>query len=39
MPSKVAKSVGKGYDGFVKTTSPATPEYKWLRDMGSVKSI
>jgi hypothetical protein len=36
--SKVAKSAGKGYDSYHKSTAPATPEYGWLRDLGSLKS-
>jgi len=39
-PAKVAKSVGKGYNGFSKAApSPATPEYKWLRDIGALRSF
>jgi len=36
-PSKVAKSVGKGYNGFYQATAPAVSEFKWLRDLGAIK--
>jgi len=39
-PAKVAKSVGKGYNGFSQAAPcPATPEYKWLREIGSLHSL
>lgn len=39
-PSKIAKSVGKGYNGFRHAASPpATPEYKWLRDIGALRPL
>jgi len=37
--TKVAKSTGKGYDGYHKATSPATPEYKWLRNLGTIRDF
>lgn len=37
-PSKVAKSVGKGYNGFAQAAPcPATPDYKWLRGIGALR--
>jgi|LSQX01.3.fsa_nt_gb hypothetical protein len=37
---KVSKSSGKGYDGFRKAAqSPATLKYKWLREIGSQRSL
>jgi len=36
-PSKVAKSEGKGYNGFHQATAPTTLDYKWLRDLGAIK--
>lgn len=39
-PSKIAKSVGKGYNGFTKAAScPATPDYKWLRGIGALRPL
>ena len=38
-PSKVAKSVGKGYNGYQKSLAPPTLDYKWLRDIGAVRSL
>jgi len=39
-PSKVAKTVGKGYNGFNRAAPcPATPEYKWLRGIGSLRPL
>jgi len=39
-PSKIAKSVGKGYNGFSKAAScPATPDYKWLRSIGALRPL
>jgi hypothetical protein len=37
--SRSAHTVGKGYDGFHQSTAPSTPEYKWLRGLGSIKVI
>lgn len=34
--AKVSKSAGKGYDGYHKSTAPPTPDYKWLRGIGSL---
>jgi len=34
--TKVAKSVGKGYNGTHQAHSPATPDYKWLRSFGAL---
>jgi len=37
---KVAKSEGKGYNGFIKSGSaPATPDFKWLRNIGAISSL
>jgi hypothetical protein len=33
-PAKVAKSAGKGYDGYRKASVPPTPDYKWLKGIG-----
>jgi len=39
-PSKVAKSIGKGYNGFRQAAPcPATPEYKWLRGIGAMRPL
>jgi len=38
-PAKVGKSVGKGYNGFHKTIAPPTPNYKWLRGLGSLRPL
>jgi hypothetical protein len=36
-PSKVAQVVGKGYDGYTKAAPPpATPDYRWLRGLGTL---
>lgn len=35
--AKIAKSVGKGYDGYHKTSCPTTPDYKWLRNLGVLR--
>ena len=37
--SKVAKSIGKGYDGYHKSTAPSTPEYGWLRGIGALRTL
>jgi len=37
--SRVAKSVGKGYNGIHQATFPATPDYKWLRDIGALQPL
>ena len=37
--SKVAKSVGKGYNGIHQATAPATDDYKWLRGIGALRSL
>jgi len=37
--SKVAKSVGKGYNGIHQTTAPATSDYKWLREIGAMQPL
>jgi hypothetical protein len=34
--AKAAGSVGNGYDGYHKSLAPPTPEYKWLRSIGSM---
>ena len=38
-PSKVAKSVGKGYNGYQKSIAPPTLDYKWLREIGAISSF
>ena len=38
-PSKVAKSVGKGYSGYQKSIAPPTLDYKWLREIGAISSF
>ena len=37
--SKIVKSVGKGFDGYHKTSAPSTSNYKWLRNMGAIQSL
>jgi len=37
--SKVAKSVGKGYNGIHQATSPTTSDYKWLREIGALQPL
>jgi hypothetical protein len=38
--ARVAKSVGKGYNGIQKAApAPATPDYKWLKSMGVTGSF
>ena len=37
--TKIAKSVGKGYNGTHQAYCPAIPEYKWLRSFGSLPSL
>ncbi len=37
-PSKVAKSVGKGYVNKAPSP-PATPDYKWLREIGALRPL
>jgi len=37
--AKVALSAGKGYDFCHAAAVPATPDFKWLRDMGSRKLV
>jgi hypothetical protein len=37
--AKVAKSEGKGYNGFHQTAFPATPGFKWLRDIAALRSL
>jgi len=38
-PSSIAKSTGKGYDGYHKAFAPPTTAYKWLRNISSSKTI
>jgi hypothetical protein len=33
----ISHTVGKGYDGYRQSLAPPSPDYKWLRDMGSAK--
>jgi hypothetical protein len=35
--SKVAKTIGKGYNGYSKSTVPPIPKLKWLKDIFSLK--
>jgi hypothetical protein len=35
--AKMPVTSGKGYDGYHKTTAPSTPDYKWLRGIGTPK--
>ena len=38
--TKVAKPLGKGYNGFHQAVFfPATPDYKWLRDIGTLRPL
>jgi len=37
--SKIAKSIGKGYDTAHQTTFPAISDYKWLRDIGALQPL
>jgi len=37
--SKIAKTVGKGYAGTHKAAAPATSDYKWLRNIGALRSF
>jgi len=37
--AKVAKSEGKGYNGYHQTTFPTLPEYKWLRDFSALRPL
>ena len=37
--AKVALSAGKGYEACHKITAPATPDFKWLRGLGSCKLV
>jgi hypothetical protein len=37
--SKVAKSVGKGYNGFHKTSFPNRSDFKWFRTFSAMKSF
>lgn len=35
--AKVTQSIGKGYDGYHQSVTPPTPEFKWLKSIGSLK--
>jgi len=37
--SKVANSVGKGYNGIHQAAAPATSDYKWLRNIGALQPL
>jgi hypothetical protein len=38
--SNIPKSIGKGYNGYQKAAAPPpTPEFKWLRDLGSLNFL
>ena len=37
--ANVAKSDGKGYDGFHQSIFPATPDFKWLRSFGALQEL
>jgi hypothetical protein len=38
-PTKIAKSVGKGYNGYRQATCPPKPDYKWLKQMGALRPL
>ena len=37
-PRQIPMQVGKGYEGCHAASFPSKPEYKWLRELGKIKS-